>query len=59
MGDLLVLDSTTLVWTDLSGLASGPAPDQRCGHGFTSMDGMLYVFGGQGGETRRLEIEIR
>jgi hypothetical protein len=51
LGDLLVLDPVALVWTNLSGLASGPAPARRCGHGFAAMDGKLYAFGGQGGES--------
>ena len=51
LGDLFVLDSLSLMWTELSGLASGPAPAQRCGHGFATVDRKLYVFGGQGGES--------
>lgn len=43
-----MFDPSTLAWTDLSGMASGSLPAARCGHGFTSLDGRLYVFGGQG-----------
>jgi hypothetical protein len=53
LGDLHVLDPSQLAWTELSKVVSGSAPAPRCGHGFASADGMLYVFGGQGvvGET--------
>ncbi len=43
-----MLDPSHLAWTKLSKVASGSAPAPRCGHGFASADGMLYVFGGQG-----------
>ena len=42
--DLLVLDPTSKTGGDLTAMVRGTAARQR--HGFTSVDGMLYVHGG-------------
>ena len=46
LGDFLELDLLTMVWTNLSSAALGTPPPPRFNHGFTVLDGMLYVFGG-------------
>jgi hypothetical protein len=47
--DLFELDLTSMAWKNLSSAVSGTPPSPRSGHGFTSINGKLYVFGGQTG----------
>jgi hypothetical protein len=58
LGDFLVFDTMSLVWTDLLGQARGVVPAARCGHGLTSVDGKLYIFGGYGGGSQRSAFKI-
>ena len=46
MGDLLVADLSSMVWTNISSVSFGTPPSPRFHHGFTVSDGKLYVFGG-------------
>jgi hypothetical protein len=49
LSDLILLDSMTLRWTALGAdLVSGQAPPGRYYHGFASVAGKAYVFGGSG-----------
>lgn len=50
LNDFYMLDPETDVWTDLSLVAQGTPPKPRGGHGFTSSNGRLYVFGGTKGD---------
>ena len=47
MGDMYLFDTSTLTWHNVSAV-NGLAPAARFGHGFTSIDGKLYAFAGQG-----------
>lgn len=49
LNDLFVFNPATLVWAELSDLTLGAQPPPRYGHGFHTVDGRLYLFGGQGG----------
>ena len=55
MNDLFVLDPSNNTWSDLTNIATGPRPSARYGHGFTSADNKLFVFGGStnNGESAR------
>jgi hypothetical protein len=44
--DLHAYDPATMAWTDLSAPTIGTPPIARCYHGFTSVEGKLYVHGG-------------
>lgn len=44
--DLVEFDQLTMSWTDLSSQIRGTHPSERYNHGFTSADGVLYLFGG-------------
>ena len=46
LGDLHAFDPITKVWTGLSAAASGIPPTARFSHGFTSVEGKLYLHGG-------------
>ena len=46
LDDLLVLNLTTMIWTDLSSVFIGTPPSPRFHHGFSASEGRLYVFGG-------------
>ena len=46
LGDLLVADLSSMVWTNISSVSFGTPPSPRFHHGFTVSDGKLYVFGG-------------
>ena len=57
--DLYVYDPATKAWTDLSTPVSGTPPIARCYHGFTSLGGSLYVYGGyKYGERRRMGFAL-
>ena len=44
-------------WIDLSDPASGIPPSPRASHGFTAVDGLLYVHGGgYGGNGEKLVL---
>ena len=47
--DLLEFDPESMIWSDLSSMISGtlPAPSSYS-QGFTSLDGQLFLFGGEG-----------
>ena len=51
LNDLFELDTDSLQWTDLSTPSSGNPPSSRYWHGFTSLGGDLFVFGGYTGAT--------
>jgi hypothetical protein len=44
--DLFLLDTSKLVWSDLTLMISGTAPLGRRNHGFTTANGYLFLFGG-------------
>ena len=46
LGDFLVLNLTTMVWSNLSLAALGTPPPARFHHGVTVSGGRLFVFGG-------------
>ena len=48
LNDLHRFDSSSLTWTDFSGLVIGPVPPPREYHGVATVGGLLYVFGGTG-----------
>ena len=48
--DLHVYDPVAMAWSDLSGPGNGTAPTARASHGFTSVDGKLYVYAGWDGQ---------
>jgi len=50
--DLYKLDLDQMTWTDLSKSVTGTAPNPRSSHGFSSLYGILYVFGGGVGGLR-------
>ena len=49
LGDTLVLDLLSLVWTNLTDLAEGVPPSPRAGHGFVTANNRLFVLGGYDG----------
>lgn len=49
LNDLYRLDPSTLTWTELTQTVQGTPPKPRGGHGFTALNGRLYVFGGTKG----------
>jgi hypothetical protein len=46
--DFHVYNPATMTWFDLSGHTLGTPPTARYKHGFSSMEGKLYVHGGSG-----------
>jgi len=44
-----MFDPATMVWMDLSNASLGVPPSPRDSHGFTSLQGKLYVHGGWNG----------
>ena len=48
--DLHAYDPVAMAWTNLSAPGNGTAPTARGNHGFTSVDGKLYVHGGWDGQ---------
>ncbi len=46
LDDLHAFDLAAMAWTLLSAADDAPRPSARYGHGFTSMEGRLYVHGG-------------
>ena len=49
LADLLRFDPSTLIWTNLTAAAAGPAPPARCLAGFAAGPDALYLFGGSVG----------
>ena len=49
LDDLYMLDPSNNTWTDLSAMIKGSPPKPRGGHGFTSSNNRLFVFGGTKG----------
>ena len=49
LNDLYTLDLVNYTWTDLTQVVQGTPPLPRGGHGFTSCNGRLFVFGGTKG----------
>ena len=47
LNDLHAYDLNGTTWTDLSAAASGTPPSARCAHGLASVEGKLYVHGGE------------
>ncbi len=50
LNDLHMFDINKLVWIDLTGNVSGPAPKPRQSHGFTTCNDKLFLFGGWDGK---------
>ena len=50
LGDLHSYDPVAMAWTNLSAPTNGTAPTARGYHGFTSVDGKLYVCAGWDGQ---------
>ncbi len=50
LDDLFSFNIATMTWTLLSA-ANGIRPAARCGHGFASAGGKLYVHGGESPQT--------
>ena len=60
LSDLVALDPAKMLWAPVA--ASGVSPSPRYSHGLAERAGMLYVFGGHGGDgapkrTRRTPTE--
>ena len=51
LSDLHAYNLVTMAWTDLSAQGNETSPTARGNHGFTSVDGKLYVYGGWDGQT--------
>ena len=47
LNDLHAYDLNGTAWTDLSAAAAGTPPSARCAHGLASIEGKLYVHGGE------------
>jgi N-acetylneuraminic acid mutarotase len=50
LDDLFSFDPVTMSWAKISETARGPSPQSRQSHGFTSCEGLLYLFGGKNGQ---------
>ena len=50
LNDFYQLDPIATEWTNLTSLSQRSAPSPRADMGFTALDSVLYVFGGQGYE---------
>jgi hypothetical protein len=46
LSDLFVLNLATLTWNNMNSDIDGTPPFPRHHHGFSSANGLLYVFGG-------------
>jgi hypothetical protein len=57
LGDLHVYEPANGTWTDLTETAGGTWPIARFHHGLTSAGGLIYLFGGSGGQGFTREIE--
>ena len=46
--DLVQFDPATMAWKDITSSIQGTLPGPRDSHGFTSLSGKVYIFGGKG-----------
>ena len=59
LNDLHAYDLNGTTWTDLSAAASGTPPSARCAHGLASVEGKLYVHGGESDSGERGGLHCR
>ncbi len=56
LNDLHVYDPAKMKWAEVLTALPSRVPSPRCSHGFTALDGRLYVQGGWNGDGENLSI---